>query len=137
MSIKTQLWTVTQRADNCQLLLSAQLTWLSLIANIAIMKVKIAELKNHLSKYVQSVREGGEPVEVCVRETTVAYLVGAEQSEENGHVLNPHLAERLRAKGLRVISHGRTKGKTPPPGEAGDGRSCDNTVVALRAGRDW
>ncbi len=38
------------------------------------MKVKIGELKTHLSKYVQSVRDGGEPIEVCVRGKTVAYL---------------------------------------------------------------
>lgn len=75
------------------------------------MKVKIAELKNNLSKYVQSVREGGEPVEVCVRETTVAYLVGAEQPKENGQGLNPQLAERLRAKGLRWIHQARLQAK--------------------------
>jgi len=38
------------------------------------MKVKVGQLKTHLSRYLKDVKETGESIEVCVREDTVAYL---------------------------------------------------------------
>ena len=38
------------------------------------MRVKTAELKANLSRYVRQVRETGEAVEILLRDETVAYL---------------------------------------------------------------
>lgn len=101
------------------------------------MKVKIAELKTHLSKYVQSIREGGEPIEVCVREQTVAYLTKAESVPSSSVEEDRHLAERLKRKGILLQSAGCVTSKRLEPGLPGDGKIHENSVVAIRKEKDW
>jgi antitoxin (DNA-binding transcriptional repressor) of toxin-antitoxin stability system len=103
------------------------------------MKVRIGELKTHLSKYVQGLREGGEPVEVCVRDEAVAYLTAAAPGESPGQAREmQELARRLEASGLRLRA-GTTFKETalPPLGRAGDGRRVKNSVSDMRSGKDW
>jgi len=102
------------------------------------MKVKIAELKTHLSKYVQSVRDGGGPIEVCVREQTVAYLTAAEKREtdaDNARLRD--VEQRLAKEGLRLHAMGRVSKQLYKPGKAGDGENPENSVVSIRRERDW
>ena len=47
------------------------------------MQVKSAELKTHLSHYLRLVQETGEDIEVCVRETPVAYLTRTKEAPMN------------------------------------------------------
>lgn len=102
------------------------------------MKVKIGELKTHLSKYVQGLREGGEPVEVCVRDEAVAYLtaVGSGKGMKPAHERQA-LAGKLQSGGLQLRQWGTKKGSSPRPGRAGDGRVVKNSVVNIRSGKDW
>jgi len=99
--------------------------------------VKIAELKTHLSKYVQSVRDGGEPIEVCVREQTVAYLTRPGESQQVEARQQNELAQRLERRGLRLQQRGRISDRILSPGEAGDGRDVENSVIAIRAQKEW
>jgi len=101
------------------------------------MKVKIAELKAHLSKYVQSVRDGGEPIEVCVREQTVAYLTRPGESQHLDSRQQSELAQRLERRGLRLQQRGRIGDRILAPGEPGDGRDVENSVIAIRSQKEW
>jgi prevent-host-death family protein len=101
------------------------------------MKVKIAELKTHLSKYVQSVREGGEPIEVCVREQTVAYLTKVEAYRPSSLAGERDLAERLQRKGLLLVKAGHLSTRRLEPGLPGDGKNPANSVVTIRNEKEW
>lgn len=102
------------------------------------MKVKIAELKTHLSKYVQSLRDGGEPIEVCVREQTVAYLSASETKATEDHSASVReLEKRLALEGLRLHAMGQVTNRRYKPGFARDGKHPENSVVAIRKERDW
>lgn len=101
------------------------------------MKVKIAELKTHLSKYVQSVRDGGEPIEVCVREQTVAYLTRPGDSQHIDSRQQNELAQRLEKKGLVLRQRGQLSDRILLPGEPGDGRKLANSVLAIRSEKEW
>ncbi|MGA0333146.1 MAG: hypothetical protein ACO3N7_03965 [Kiritimatiellia bacterium] len=101
------------------------------------MKVKIAELKTHLSKYVQTLREGGEPIEVCVREHTVAYLTKAGSTHPSPFAEDRQLAERLKQKGILLQTEGRVTSKRLDPGLPGDGKQIANTVLTIRNEKNW
>ena len=103
------------------------------------MKVKIGELKTHLSKYVQGLRAGGEPVEVCVRDEAVAYLTAAAPGEAAGQARAfQDLGKRLEIDGLHLRPASREKETSlPSPGRPGDGRAALNSVSEMRAGKDW
>ncbi|MEX2606635.1 MAG: hypothetical protein WD708_04755 [Kiritimatiellia bacterium] len=101
------------------------------------MKVKIAELKTHLSKYVQSLRESGEPIEVCVREQTVAYLTKANTASSPSVEADRQLADRLKRKGILLQSSGFVTSRRLKPGQPGDGKQVENSVVEIRKEKDW
>lgn len=101
------------------------------------MRVKIAELKTHLSKYVQSVRDGNEPIEVCVREQTVAYLTRAPSSPDIESPEQVLCKERLARKGVRITSRGIVTRKVLTPGNPQDGRNVGNSVLAIREEKEW
>jgi antitoxin (DNA-binding transcriptional repressor) of toxin-antitoxin stability system len=101
------------------------------------MRVKIAELKTHLSKYIQSLRDGGEPIEVCVREKTVAYLTQLKEPELADSRRDSELAQRLEKRGLSLQQLGRISDRTLSPGEPGDGKQMENSIVAIRAEKEW
>jgi prevent-host-death family protein len=101
------------------------------------MKVKVGQLKAHLSKYLKSVQETGEPIEVCVREKGVAYLAPLPGRESAGSPVDKQLEARLNSAGLRVTQWGTSTDFQPIPAQAGDGKTLPNTIVALREERDW
>ncbi|MCC5845807.1 MAG: hypothetical protein JJU05_16285 [Verrucomicrobia bacterium] len=101
------------------------------------MKVKIAELKTHLSKYVQALREGGEPVEVCVREQTVAYLTKAQPASSPSAEADRALADRLKRKGILLQRPGFVTSRRLEPGLPGDQKKMENSVVEIRKEKDW
>ena len=106
------------------------------------MKVKVGELKTHLSSYLRKVEADGESLEVCVRERPVAYLVpaaaGKDRSAEVAGSTGSLLA-RLKAQGLSVSGTAVAPGKVelPEPRLAGDRRKNVESVREMRSGRDW
>lgn len=105
------------------------------------MKVKIGELKTHLSRYLADLRKGGEAIEVCVREEPVAYLtvISAKSPESSGFANTVELHGRLKENGL--LWDGNFKGRAslfkPKPTLAGDKLSNISSIEAIRAERDW
>ena len=112
-------------------------------------RVPTSQLKTHLSRYLRDLQEGGEPIEVCVREEAVAYLTpakagtGSEDSDLDRDL--GALEERLHEVGLRLDAgswrrNWRGRQDVPlvgPPPVAGDGRSDLDTVAEIRQGRPW
>lgn len=107
------------------------------------MKVKSAELKANLSRYLKSVRETKESIEILIREEPVAFLTPIEQksdiesTEEKKKLL--HLKQALAKDGI-ILSLDDIPTDTKPipePVVASDGRTDINTVQELRAEKDW
>ncbi|HMO52717.1 MAG TPA: hypothetical protein PKE26_16110 [Kiritimatiellia bacterium] len=104
------------------------------------MKVKINQLKTHLSRYVKELGQSGEPIEVCLREETVAYLTPAGSAHGPGQSgVDPQQRRAaLESVGLRWRPTPPTAASfSPAPGLAGDGRSDVDSVSVIRSGRDW
>ncbi|MBU0679368.1 MAG: hypothetical protein KJ626_14810 [Verrucomicrobia bacterium] len=101
------------------------------------MKVKIGALKTNLSRYVQDLREGGEPIEVCVREKTVAYLSAAPIAQASAEAEARALDAELAGSGLRLERRGGELPRGIVPGRAGDGRSDIDSVQQIRSEKDW
>ncbi len=100
------------------------------------MKVKTGELKTHLSHYLRKVKEGGEKLEVCVREETVAYLVPAKDGHQDAYDNELHI--RLSRVGLAMSkSPPKKKPNIPTPLPALDGRTDMDTIQSIRAEKDW
>jgi antitoxin (DNA-binding transcriptional repressor) of toxin-antitoxin stability system len=102
---------------------------------VGFMKVKMADLKTHLSKHVQSVRRGDGPIEVCLREEVVAYLTPVGEAGVTAH--SQGLRDRLAAQGLLLSQLGRLSDRRLTPALPGDGRKTGNTVLEMRAEKDW
>lgn len=102
-------------------------------------KVKSAELKIHLGRYLRQVEQEGATLEVCVRERTVAYLVPARPADGWGKGAEAGVLSSLKPLGLNVSRATRSSGggTLPDPVQAGDGREDIVTVEELRRGRDW
>jgi antitoxin (DNA-binding transcriptional repressor) of toxin-antitoxin stability system len=114
-------------------------------------RIKTSELKTHLAHYLRELGEGGEAIEVCVREEPVAYLtsVKGRRAEVRDDAAAERevvaLDERLRAEGLRVdrASWLRNWQVQPafdmavPPPVAGDGRTDVSSVEQMRLGAGW
>jgi antitoxin (DNA-binding transcriptional repressor) of toxin-antitoxin stability system len=103
------------------------------------MKVKVGQLKTGLSKYLRLIQETGESVEVCVRETPVAYLSPiVEKGIEVESEPPMEWVKALAANGIRIVQWGRKDDDfVPTPRPAGDGRSIKNSVVAMREEKTW
>ncbi|TVP80772.1 MAG: hypothetical protein EA353_03025 [Puniceicoccaceae bacterium] len=108
------------------------------------MKVKVSELKTHLSSYLKNIEEAGE-IEVCLREEPVAYLVPVGAKGQMGEKL---LAEKVCVVGLILqrsaggmgagVSHTATRPAfVPVPEVAGDGRTDISTVQSMREERAY
>jgi len=104
------------------------------------MRVKVAELKTHLSKYLRQIEQDGEPIEVCVREDSVAYLTPA-RTHDSTRPKKQQLAQQLQAVGIQVSQWGvEAPADLSPQGPLG---SCDNpaggrnSVESIRRERNW
>jgi len=100
------------------------------------MKVKTGDLKTNLSRYLREMRATGNPIEVCVREETVAYLTPASFDSE-GQAAREELSSRLAAGGITVTRWGSKPTYQPKPGCPRDGRNTENSVLAMRREKDW
>ena len=104
------------------------------------MKVKTAELKANLSRYVRQVRETGEPIEILLRDETVAYLTPTVSTKPVGL---EEQAERLRLEwafagaGLVCDWASQPHLSLPRPTLAGDGYSDVNSIEVIRAEKNW
>lgn len=99
------------------------------------MKVKVSELKTHLSRYLKHLDDDG-PIEVCLREETVAYLVSALASNPASQQA---LADKVRSAGLLLHQASRRQAPEtlPVAHVAGDGRVDISTVESIRGERDY
>lgn len=100
------------------------------------MRVKLAKLKTHLSRYLRELESNREPLEVCVREKTVAYLTPATTS---GNESGNHLRSLAQEAGLKLVAARSTPASIPldSPAAAGDGRTDINSTGAMRHCREW
>jgi antitoxin (DNA-binding transcriptional repressor) of toxin-antitoxin stability system len=101
------------------------------------MKVKIGQLKTHLSRYVQELRAGGEPIEVCVRENTVAYLTSSNVADGKPRAESESLRAGLERSGLTVSQWGTKPGGPIVPGRAADGDTTVDSVQRMRSEKGW
>lgn len=104
------------------------------------MKVKTAELKNNLSKYLRQVRESGETLIVCDREVPVATLAPIfPDHDKEWQKKRSELQTRFARHGLRVEVPTKppVKPKLSRPVIAPDGRTDLNSVVKIRRERDY
>jgi prevent-host-death family protein len=106
------------------------------------MKVKTAELKARLSYYLRQVREGGESVIVCDRDTPVAVLspldAKPELVEEQNEIVR--IQDEMRRQGIsfrKPISSKALAGSYPAPVVAPDGRTDRSTVEEMRREKDY
>jgi antitoxin (DNA-binding transcriptional repressor) of toxin-antitoxin stability system len=96
------------------------------------MKVKVGELKTQLSKYLRKLEIDGEPIEICIRETPVAYMTAV------GSPNRDREAQRLEALGIRVTQWG-TDGRVEiaPPTASESSTVSFNSVESMRGERNW
>lgn len=100
------------------------------------MKVKIGELKTHLSKYLRDLEGSDEPIEVCVREDTVAYLSSA-KAEDSGNPSSARLNRRLEAAGITVSRWGNAAEPLRSPGHCENPVGGPNSVETIRRERNY
>ncbi|MFW5874548.1 MAG: hypothetical protein ACOCVJ_04025 [Verrucomicrobiota bacterium] len=102
------------------------------------MKVKVGQLKAQLSRYLKEVRASGKPIEVCVREETVAYLtptIGAQG--DSAARPDPELVRQLAADGLVVTKVGQQSTACPTPGRCANPAGGPNSVESIRSEKNW
>jgi len=105
------------------------------------MKVSSVELKTRLGHYLKTVERSGIPVEVCVRDQPVAFLIPHRSGDPfagKGSDESIRSALALERSGLGV-EPAKADGAAPQfePVRAADGRTDVSTVEAMRTGRDW
>lgn len=100
------------------------------------MRVRVGQLKTHLSKYLRDLEGSAEPIEVCVREETVAYLRSAKAEESTGPG-SPRLSRRLEAAGITVSQWGNTAEPLRSPGRCQNPKNGPNSVETIRQERNY
>jgi len=100
------------------------------------MKVKIGEMKTHLSKYLRDLEGSDEPIEVCVREDTVAYLSSA-KAVVSGNSGSARLNRRLEAAGITVSRWGNAAEPLRSPGRSENPVGGPNSVETIRRERNY
>ena len=107
-------------------------------------KVKTAELKANLSRYLREVRETGEEIQVCVREEPVAYLCAlpkkspaeARTAREVGEWRESFAKVGLGFDGENYRQGGGST-RLSEPASAPDGRTHIDSVAEMRREKDW
>ena len=103
------------------------------------MRVKVGQLKTHFSKYLRRLKESREPIEVCLRDQPVAYLVPYD-ADDRGAGDARLLQQRLAAVGLSLADAAGVvlspAAFTPAPAPPGDGRQGVDTVREMRESKD-
>ena len=106
------------------------------------MKVKTAELKNNLSRYLRRVRETGETIVVYDRDKPIAMLGPLPERELFDPKLKIELDQmqvRFAKVGLELRRPDVLLNRLPKikPTPAPDGRTDTDSVQEMRQGRDW
>jgi antitoxin (DNA-binding transcriptional repressor) of toxin-antitoxin stability system len=105
------------------------------------MKVKVGELKTHLSRYLRQLKDSDETIEVCVREQPVAYLTAAKGAATRHPDEQAALQRALAEVGLTLTRGGipdaAADGFVPSPVPAGDKRTDLETVRQMRDQKDY
>jgi antitoxin (DNA-binding transcriptional repressor) of toxin-antitoxin stability system len=106
------------------------------------MKVKTAEFKNNLSRYLRHVRERGMTIIVCDRDRPIAALSPLPVGEAEDPQWTKECAElrgRFEEVGLACRPPLRAAAGLPniKPSKAPDGRPDISTVEEMRRARDW
>ncbi|HKJ90853.1 MAG TPA: hypothetical protein VJ960_06935 [Oceanipulchritudo sp.] len=105
------------------------------------MRVKVGELKTHLSKYLRQLQESREPIEVCMREEPVAYLTPLAGGDSGADPSQAMLQRRLAEVGLSLANGvgavSRPRAFSPVPSPPGDGRDGVDTVREMRESKDY
>jgi antitoxin (DNA-binding transcriptional repressor) of toxin-antitoxin stability system len=99
------------------------------------MKVRVADLKANLSRYLQEIKAGGPPLEVCVRDKTVAFLNPVAENTERS--TREAIKAALENQGLLLDDWGQKSASPPEPGKPGDGKHPENSVVSIRKESLW
>lgn len=103
------------------------------------MRVKTADLRNNLSRYIREVRENLETIVVCDRDRPVAVL--SPVADENDLEWEQHKVD-MQALARRTGMPVRVPAKRPTTPEqeplvAPDGRVDVDTVAAMREEKDY
>lgn len=102
------------------------------------MKVKVGQLKAQLSRYLRDVRDTGDPIEVCVREDIVAYLMPSLETQADSTIRpGPELARQLEADGLNITHWGRKSSAAPTPAQCANPVEGPNSVESIRSEKNW
>ena len=101
------------------------------------MKIKVGQLKTHLSRYLRELEAGGEPIQVCVREEPVAYLVSVRHQSSEGRPGSRELQSKLERVGLIWNGEGELSEFHPVPSLAEDGKKDVASIPAIRSQRGW
>ena len=106
------------------------------------MNVKTADLKNNLSRYLSRIRETGETIVVCDRDTPVAVLSPIERDDDaEWRRYRAEALARARKIGLKIdIPLHRPSPPSGPaasPSVAPDGRTDLATIDLVRKGRKY
>jgi len=99
-------------------------------------KVRIGELKTHLSKYLRELEGSDEAIEVCVREDTVAYLRSA-KAEDRQNPVAARLKRNLEAAGVTVSQWGCPVESLQSPGRCEAPAGGPNSIETVRRERNY
>jgi len=113
-----------------------------LLGYVSYMNVKIADLKNNLSRYLAKVRSTGETIIVCDRDEPVASLSPIQQNEDSEwRRYREECLARAKKIGLEIdIPLTRRNPAAKPkanPTIAPDGRTDIHTIDLVRGKRDY
>lgn len=106
------------------------------------MNVKVADLKNNLSRYLARLRQTGETIIVCDRDDPVATLSPIQRDEDaEWQRYREECLARAKKIGLQIEIplHRPDRSKKPKanPSVAPDGRTDIRTIDFVRGGRDY
>ncbi len=106
------------------------------------MNVKIADLKNNLSRYLARVSETGETIIICDRDTPIATLTPLVRDEDaEWQRYREECLARAKKIGLQIDIplHRRDRREKPKahPTLAPDGRTDIRTIDLVRKKRDY
>lgn len=96
----------------------------------------MGQAKTHLSRLVKEMNKTGEPLELCVREDTVAYIVPAiKRSHED--IDRQALQKKLKASGLIMTQWPKTPPKPCPVKLPEKPLREGNAVLEMRAEKNY
>lgn len=96
----------------------------------------MGEAKTHLSKLVKQVNETGEPLELCVREETVAYLVPAKKKTDE-ELEREEMEKKLKEVGLVMVQWPKKPPRPFPVKLPDEPLREGNAVLEMRAEKDY